>query len=346
MLTLKNINKEDFENFTSKQENINYMQSISWGEFSKTIDHTTPYYLGLIDEKNNIIAATLLLQDYLKFNYTYFYAPYGFIINYENKELVKEMTKKIISFIKNKKAVFLKINPNILESNIIINYLKEIGYKYNNNNKIVYTINLDKEIEKLDYTEIIDLSIGTIKDLKELKYSDYYKTLYEIFNGNENTKANILIEKLNCNKTIKKLEENIKKINNQISILPIDNLSKLAKEKLSSLTKQKNTINEEIKKYKEYKSKYGLNIILSSQLMIIYNNSAWVIETKNNNNLPELPINNYIFQEHINYCKEHKIKIYNNNEKLINMKELNYIGEFNYIINKPLYILLKCKNKD
>ena len=347
MLTLKNISKEDFDNFSYKQENIHYMQSLSWGDYTKTINHQTPYYLGLIDEQNNIIAITLLLQNYLKFNYSYFYAPYGFIINYNNKDLLKEMTTQVIKFIKEKKAVFFKMNPNITENQEIINNLKSIGYKHHNTNNLpTYTFNTNKELRQDDYSLVIDYTTGYKEDLKKLNYPENYQTLYEIFTGNNNSNALIFIEKLNCSKTIKLLEEKLKKINNQISILPIDNLSKLAKEKLANLTKQKNSINEEINKYKEYKTKYSTNIILSSQLMLIYNDIAWVIESRIHNDLPEININNFIFHEHINYCNEHNIKIYNNYEKLENMEELKYIGEFTFIINKPLYVLLKCKNKD
>ena len=347
MLTLKIISKEDFNDFSSKQENNHYMQSLSWGEYSKTIKHLTPYYLGLIDEQNNIICATLLLQDYIKFNYSYFYSPYGFIINYTNKDLVKEMTKQTVNFIKEKKGLFFKINPNIIESKEVIDNLKEIGYKYQNTiQKPIYTTNINNKESKDNSNIVIDSSLGTKEDLKELKYSSKYQTLYDIFNGNTNTEALIFINKLNFSKTIKSLEDKLKKINNQISILPIDNLSKLAKEKLASLTKEKNSINEEIKIYKEYKNEYSPSTIISSQLMLIYNDTAWVIETTIHNSIPNISIDNYIYNEHINYCKEHKIKVYNNYNKLEDMHELKYIGEFTYIINKPLYLLLKCKNKE
>ena len=90
------------------------MQSLSWGEFAKVKKRLTPYYLGLIDENNNILGATLLLEKSLPLNYTYFYAPRGFVIDYEDKKLVQLMTKKVVEFVKNKKGIFLKIDPDII----------------------------------------------------------------------------------------------------------------------------------------------------------------------------------------------------------------------------------------
>ena len=42
---------------------------------------------------------------------------------------------------------------------------------------------------------------------------DYYETLYEIFNGNKNTKATLFLGKINITKTINSLEKKLKSIN-------------------------------------------------------------------------------------------------------------------------------------
>ena len=103
------------------------------------------------------------------------------------------------------------------------------------------------------------VEIGTEKDLKEFYHlmtltetrkdfvsynEDYYNTLYDILNGGENSKATLFLGKVDIDRTIKKIKENLKQVNNQISILPIDNLSKSAKNKLNELTKQKENYNQ------------------------------------------------------------------------------------------------------
>ena len=145
MLKLKNIEKEKFDEFVKNHKTkSHFLQSLSWGEFAKVKKHLTPYYLGLVNENDEIIAATLLLEKSLPMNMCYFYAPRGFVVDYKKKELVREMTKKVIEFAKNKKAIFVKIDPDIIKESTnylgetkenpdyenIFNTLKECGFKH------------------------------------------------------------------------------------------------------------------------------------------------------------------------------------------------------------------------
>ena len=88
MLKLQNIEKEKFDSFVKNHKTkSHFLQSLSWGELSKVKKNLTPYYLGLVDDENNIVAATLLLQKHLPMNECYFYAPRGFVIDFKKKEL-------------------------------------------------------------------------------------------------------------------------------------------------------------------------------------------------------------------------------------------------------------------
>ena len=102
MLKLKCLEKEQFDKFVIEQTNVShYMQSQSWGEFSKVYYNLTPYYLGLVNENEDVVGTTLLLEKKLKMNYNGYYIPFGFIVDYNKNEIVKEMTNKLIEFIKN-----------------------------------------------------------------------------------------------------------------------------------------------------------------------------------------------------------------------------------------------------
>ena len=101
MLKLKNIEKEKFDEFVKENPyKSHFLQSVSWGEFSKTKKNYTPFYLGLVNEDDQLVAATLLLQKHLPLNYCYFYAPRGYVLDFHKKELVKTMTSKVIDFAK------------------------------------------------------------------------------------------------------------------------------------------------------------------------------------------------------------------------------------------------------
>ena len=186
---------------------------------------------------------------------------------------------------------------------------------------------------------------------------DYYETLYEIFNGNKNSKATLFLGKINITKTINSLEKNLKNINNQISILPIDNLSKSAKTKLNELTKQKENITKEINKYKNYKKEYGNEITLSAHMIIEYGDKAWVLYAGNHNILSETYVNYNTYFEHIKYCKNRGIKIYDQfgtigdlskDNPLLGLHEfkkkfggdyVEFIGEWDYITNPIMYFV-------
>lgn len=409
MLRLKNLEKEKFDKFVENHKTkSHFLQSLSWGEFAKAKKNLTPHYLGLVDDEDKIVGATLLLEKKLPLNMCYFYAPRGFVLDYNKKEIVREMTSKVRDFAKGKRAIFIKIDPDIIKTSFnylneetpnpnfdnIFNTLKSCGFKHLGFTKnfetmqprYTFRVNLEQSLEdieshfskttkqriakskKLD-TEVI---IGNKSDLKEFYHlmtltetrkdfisynEDYYNTLYEVFNGNKSSKATLFLGKLVFDKTIDALEKNLKDIYNQISILPIDNLSKSAKAKLAELTKQKENITSDIKKYKDYKKVYGNEIVLSAHMIIEYGDKAWVLYAGNHNVLSETYVNYNTYYEHLKYCKEKGIKVYDQFGTIGDLSKDNprlglhefkkkfggdyveFIGEFDLVTNKLMYFV-------
>ena len=143
---LARLSEETYENYLKKQSKSHFLQSYSWGELAKIKKGLTPYYLGLVDDKKNILGTALLLQKHLPLNYCYFYCPRGYVINYEDEKLVKEMTKEIIKFAKSKKAIFVKIDPDLIYKNY--NYLDE-------EQKLPYDINkIFENLKKIGYKHL------------------------------------------------------------------------------------------------------------------------------------------------------------------------------------------------
>ena len=62
-------------------------------------------------KKKKIIASTLILEKNINSKYKYGFAPNGFLIDYDNEELLKNFTSKIKEFLKKQNYVYLKINP-------------------------------------------------------------------------------------------------------------------------------------------------------------------------------------------------------------------------------------------
>ena len=409
MTKLVRLNEEKYENFLKKQKKSHFLQSYAWGQLSKVKKNLTPHYLGLIDEEENILATALILEKHLPLNYSYFYCPRGYVIDYENKELLTTMTKEIIKFAKSKKAIFVKIDPDLIykdynyqneeqklpyDINKIFETLKSLGYKHQGFTKnfetmqprYTFRIDLNQSLEEIENhfskttkqriakAKKLDtyVEIGTEEDIKEFYHlmmltetrkdfvsynEDYYKTLYDIFNGGQNSKATLFLGKVDIDKTLTKIKDNLKAINNQISILPIDNLSKSAKNKLKELTRQKENCNKEIEKYEKYKKDYGNNLTLSAHMIVEYTDKAWVLYAGNHNILTETYVNYYTYEQHIKYCKEKGLKVYDQFGTIGDLSKDNpryglhefkrkfggdyveFLGEFDYITNKPMYFI-------
>lgn len=410
MLRLKTIDKEEYDNYVrNHQYKSHFLQSLSWGEFAKVKKNLTPHYLGLTTEDNQLVAATLLLEKHLPMNMCYLYAPRGFVIDFNKKELLKTMTKKVVEFAKTRKAIFVKIDPDIIRKSydyqneeqeltydpeVIFDNIKKAGFKHlgftknfeTSQPRYSFRINLEQSLEDIENhlskttkqriaksekleTEVV---IGTKNDIKEFYHlmtltesrkdfisynEDYYETLYEIFNGNKNSKATLLLGKINFNRTIKSLEKNLKRIVDQISILPIDNLSKSAKTKLEELRKQKENTQSEINKYKDYAKQYGNEITLSAHMIIEYGDKAWVLYAGNHNILSETYVNYHTYYEHLRYCKSRGLKIYDQFGTIGDLREDNplfglhefkrkfggdyveFLGEWDYVINPLMYFV-------
>lgn len=147
------LSKEQFDTFSNNHPLHTMYQSSMYGNLMERQGYQTNYY-GFIDDNNNLIGATLILYKKLFANFKYAYAPRGFLINYDDRELIKEISDKFRLYLAEKKFVFLKIDPpvinnkrdkdgNIIPSqyaNDLIPYFKSIGYSYFGENKFFGTL--------------------------------------------------------------------------------------------------------------------------------------------------------------------------------------------------------------
>lgn len=373
MLRLKNLDKEVYDNYVkSHKDKSHFLHSESLTEFIKVENNLTPYYLGLVSENDEIVCATTIFQEYLKMNYCRLYIPAGFIVDYKNKQLLKTMTKKIVDFAISKKALSIEMSPYISDNlkdedkSIIIENLKAVGFKQTNKSS---DIMLKEKTERIDLTEDMEtiennfsneikdyltkaisleteVLVGSKKDLdslyeimlsinkEEVRSKDYYETLYEILNGNNYTKATIILGKINLTKTIKSLEKKIKRTSDQMSIIPIDSLTKSSKDKLANLTKQKEELTQELEKFRIFKQEHSQESTICAHLLIEHNDKAWLLYDYNKNVLEETYLKYYTYYKDIKYCKDHDIKYLEQISPSIltefNAKTIESIGTYTY----------------
>jgi len=337
MKFIEEIDKEKYEKFVEHHKTkSHFLQSYDWGLFSQDNKNTTPYYVGLVDDKNKLIATALLLQRKMYLGYSYFYCPRGFVCDYTNKEIIKELTENIKKFAKKKKALFLKIDPDVkLETlNIdgekidgvdnfeLVNYLKKIGYKHLGFNK-AFEHNQPRYTFRLDLTQGLDsiqnnfhsttkkvMNKGNNYELEiyknDPKYiDDFYKTMKDT-QDRENISIYSKEYYLNFYKVLHKNNHSdiyIVYLNKKKTLkLLNNNLTDLKKnqESLTSDNKKKelqNQIDKLVKLIDEINEIKVDKLPLSSIITTKYGDKVWTVHGGNNTHLRSLNSNYLIYYE-------------------------------------------------
>lgn len=239
---IKEISEFNFDTFANESLYSSFYQSSSYANCIEE-DKKNIIYVGYYEE-GKLVACTLIFVRIISNMIKYGYAPKGFIIDYEDTELLKRFTTKLKSFLLRKNLAFLRINPEIILAKIdyinekryvstrikgLLSFLESIGYKRNDNEiKPYYPItDLDTFINDSLLNEInednetfLHLLLATENELGELyKYLDnylmkdynFYLNLYKNFK-NKNMADLILIE-LNFNKYLEKYKRLYEKVN-------------------------------------------------------------------------------------------------------------------------------------
>ena len=409
MKFIENVNKKKYEKFVKSHKlKSHFLQSYAWGEFAHKSKNLIPHYVGLVDKDENLVATALLLEKKLPLGYSYFYSPRGFVIDFFDKRLLTEFVEKIKKYAKKKKAIFIKIDPDIIwrkENNNgeeikldydpkkVYNTLLKLGFKH-----LGFTKNFETmqprytfRIDMLQNIEVIEnkfskttkqrinkaeqlktnVRIGTIEDipifshLMDLTESrkdfvshdlEYYKSLYEIYN--KENKMNLFIGSVNTKEIINIYSEELTSVDEELSLLGIsESLSKSAKVKKSELEKRKEKLLEYIAEYQNAFDKYGEEVILNGHVIMEYGNKAWVLYAGNHNILMSSYSNYKTYYEHIKYCYDNKIEIYDQFGTIGDLSKDNprmglhdfkkkfggdyveFIGEFDLITNKFMYFI-------
>ena len=131
MKFVNNLSKKEYTDFWEKTENNHFMQSYEWGQACYKNRNQEPIYVGLKDDKNNLIAAALLLKKKTPLNMCYFYSPRGFTMDFNDKKILTEFTNGLKNFLKEENAIYLKLDPPLMYQEIDINANRLDGGKNN-----------------------------------------------------------------------------------------------------------------------------------------------------------------------------------------------------------------------
>ncbi len=171
------LTEKQFDNYSKIHSARNYALTTQYALMEKDKHNYQIRYLGLIDNNNNLYAASLILESELKGNYKMGFAYSGFLIDYTDYELFAIFTEELKKYLKKLNYIYLKTNPLI-------------KYKISdeNNNIIHYESNLIDRLSKLGYQHLGFTNEFSRYNVILKTPSDINKT-YQKFN--RNTKRNI-----------------------------------------------------------------------------------------------------------------------------------------------------------
>ncbi len=165
------IKEQDFNDISKKFNNVTFHQTSNWAKL-KSYTGWKPLYLGLKDEDIKVCGLFLLKKMPLLNSYIA-YCPRGYLMNFEDIELLKQFNKLLIPYLKKENIFELIIDPYVLlnqrdidgniinnsfDNHYIVDTLKEIGYKHSGFNlnyenlqpRFLFRLNIkDKTIEEI-----------------------------------------------------------------------------------------------------------------------------------------------------------------------------------------------------
>lgn len=253
------LKEDEFLEFSKNSPITSFFQDIHWAHV-KEENGWGHYYVGLKDN-DKIVAGTLLLYKKIKFFKNMFYAPRGFLIDYDDFSLLEEFTLGIKKFLKDKDALFLKINPYIdyqkrdVDGNIIegtandrlMEEFKKLGFVHNG-----FYVDMDSKID-LEPRWISVLDLDNIDNIDDAVKNMRSGVRYGINNSRKNSLEIIdaSIDDLDEFKNLMKhtaerrgfVDRPLSYYKNMYSILKKDNLVKVLLVKINFRDFLNNTLN-------------------------------------------------------------------------------------------------------
>ena len=314
MITLKfidNVDRDTYEKFTQGHDKSHFLESYAWGEFCRRIKGQIPHYVGMTDDDGNLVATALILERKTPLGYGYGYSPRGFIIDYKNKELIKEFTEYLRDYMKRMKLIYIKFDPDIPYQDIdedanpipggnnnyeLYNYMLSLGYIHTgfyklydgNQPRYTFRINLKRSWEEIEecmsksFLKSVKRSYGYNLVVDNEERTEEFFRLIQSNSAKDDFDAHDLKYYQVFTEELKK-ENGVKYFN--ISIRPkelVENITseiKKVKEELGKATKRKEDLNNQLTRLEKdlntFKDIDKDEVVVCSLICTYTKNRAW-----------------------------------------------------------------------
>lgn len=154
-MKLITLSSKEFDNFSKNHALLTFHQKEYWGKLKE--ENGWKYDMLGLEDNDKIIAATLLLNKSLPFGLKMFYAPRGYLLDFNDTKTLEIFTTELKKYVKNRNGIFIKIDPYIIykqrdingnivpngiDNSKIVTSLKALGY-----NHYGFNLTMDKELQ-------------------------------------------------------------------------------------------------------------------------------------------------------------------------------------------------------
>jgi len=170
-MKIVSIKPEQFERFTKNHIYRNFYQTTAYGKTMLKFGYDVQY-LGIVNDSNSLIGATLLLYKNTFLNYKIAYAPRGILFYYKKPEQVEELVKLLKKALGKQGFISLRIDPYIAstvrdKNGNIINFNNQVDAIIKNlvNSGFIYkgkTIFFEDEKPRWQAITLLNKDIRTI----------------------------------------------------------------------------------------------------------------------------------------------------------------------------------------
>lgn len=413
------LTSEEFVQFTKNHEQASFYQTLNWGNLKR--ENGWLSHLVGVKKDGQVVAASLVLSKEIKFGKKMFYAPRGFILDYNDYDLLKFFTRNIKEYAKRRGAIFIKIDPYIsyqerdLEGKIVengknnkkaYNNLIKLGYKHFGFNLMQESLqprwifitpsknttveeamkNMDaktrqilrkNERNKIKVREIEYNELNKFKDImahtgERREFIDrplsYYQEMYKHLHDDGILK--ILIAELDTNELIAEYQSEIDSLKkekedraNKYNQDPSKMNEQKYREKQAHCDKEIERITKTQNHIRDLKLKYGNVLTLGGILFLIYGNEVLSLVGGSYKEFMEFQSAYTVHFAGLKYAIENNYDRYNfygitgifdpenplfglySFKRDFGGKVVELIGEFDLVIDKPMYSLYKIAFK-
>ena len=361
---VSDLNEKEYNDFLMKSaDSVHFLQSVEWANV-KRMDKKIETHLVGVKEDNKLIAVASLIGRRLPLGYSYWTIPRGFLMDYNNRELLSFFTKSVVNYTKKFKSIYLKIDPDIElhkidhQNNVLdgpnnydlVKDMEKLGYKHLGYNKF-FEHSYPRYTFRIDLTSDVPTIVGRFhqSSKQRIKKAEVFGVKVKVGDYNDVT---LYIATIN-------IDESLKNINNEIDKLTkeLESSDKLTKNQKQTLNSQIEGFKKSSKEFVEVQKEMGNEILLSAYMIVNYGVKCWTLYSCNEPKVKGAFGNYLIYNTQVIDAHNKGFKIFdafgtigdlNADNHLIGLHEfkkkfggeyIEFIGEFDYVQRKLMYFL-------